>query len=312
MKTILFTAMGRRVQLLRYFVNNGFRVVGVDSNIGESAARFVVDKSYQMPRFPSEGYIERLMHICIEEKVSYLVPLYEPELELLSINKNEFLEIGVKVIVSDVNTLQTVLDKYALYKWFRSNGILTPRTILPSSNKHLLEGKWVIKPRKGMGSKDVYFACGKAAIDENVKKVKSPIIQEFISGQEYSIDAYVSHFNKVLSIVPRLRIEVRAGEVSKSLTCYDEIIQNETLNLLKLGNFFGPVTIQGIKCHQTGRFYFIEINPRFGGGVPLSIEAGIPYAEFISDSGYIENESISPFTDGLKMLRYDEAYFIKT
>ncbi|MFL1676571.1 ATP-grasp domain-containing protein [Paenibacillus dendritiformis] len=311
MDTILFTSIGRRVQLLRYFKNNGFRVIGVDKNIAEAAASLVADSSYQVPSFSSEDYIESLLHICKEEDVTYLIPLYEPELELLSTQKIRFSEIDVQVIISDYTILQTVLDKYSLYKWFGVNGILTPKTFLPNNGKCELQGKWVVKPRKGMGSKDVYFVNGKD-IDEGIKKVKSPVIQEFISGQEYSIDAYVSDCNKVLSIVPRKRIEIRAGEVSKSITCHDESIQKETLRLLKLGGFYGPINIQGIKCHNTGEFYFIEINPRFGGGVPLSIEAGIPYAKFIRDSGTIENESISTFTNGLKMLRYDEAYFIKT
>ena len=41
----------------------------------------------------------------------------------------------------------------------------------------------------------------------------------------------------------------------------------------------GPITVQLIKDNETGENWYIEINPRFGGGAPLSMKAGANAAE---------------------------------
>ena len=51
--------------------------------------------------------------------------------------------------------------------------------------------------------------------------------------------------------------------------------------VLMLGDFKGPVTIQFLRDKKTGANYIMEINPRLGGGVITSIEAGADITEFI-------------------------------
>ena len=41
----------------------------------------------------------------------------------------------------------------------------------------------------------------------------------------------------------------------------------------------GAITVQLIRQKGTGEDWYIEINPRFGGGAPLSIKAGADSAE---------------------------------
>ena len=43
----------------------------------------------------------------------------------------------------------------------------------------------------------------------------------------------------------------------------------------------GQITVQLIRDEQTGENNYIEINPRFGGGAPLSIKAGADSAEAV-------------------------------
>ncbi|MHB9010500.1 MAG: ATP-grasp domain-containing protein [Carboxydocellales bacterium] len=72
------------------------------------------------------------------------------------------------------------------------------------------------------------------------------------------------------------------------------------------------MTIQAIITPEE-EIKFIEINPRFGGGVPLAIEAGVAYPELISKMalGEIVEPRIAEFEDGLVMLRYDEAIYVR-
>jgi carbamoyl-phosphate synthase large subunit len=61
------------------------------------------------------------------------------------------------------------------------------------------------------------------------------------------------------------------------------------------------------------RYAALEINPRFGGGYPLSYAAGAKYPGWLIDE-YLLNKEV-PFFDGwesdLLMLRYDSQVLVK-
>lgn len=271
------------------------------------AAKIVSDRVYQVPSYTDESYMDALLEVCLKEKVSFIIPLYEPELPIMARFRTIFAQKGIRIIVSDQLAIDTCLDKFKLSQHFKAHKILTPKTYIPSGNLKLQAGKWVIKPRVGMGSKNVRIVDNDV-VHDSLKHVMKPIIQQYIKGQEYSIDAYVGLDGEVLSVVPRKRLEVRSGEVSKSVTCFDKVLIQQSLQVIKGLPFFGPITIQGIKERETDEFYFIEINPRFGGGVPLTIKAGIPYADFVGNPSGKYRE-LYPFTSNLLMIRYDEAIY---
>ncbi|MBB6632567.1 ATP-grasp domain-containing protein [Cohnella thailandensis] len=308
MGKLLLTAIGRRVQLARHFISYGWDLEGSDLRADECAAQGLVKMIHEVPRYNEEGYYDRLMEICLMREIGFLVPLFEPELIQLSKLKKRFNDSGTLVFVSNEDSLRICLNKYNLACFFKENGILTPDTLNNERNIDSLS-KWVVKPCTGMGGKQVFIATHEE-VGFYSNKVSNPIFQRYIDGQEYSIDVFVAEDGQVLSVVPRLRLEVRAGEVSKSITVIDEEVTSLTLELLSKLKLFGPATIQGIKEEGTGRFYFIEVNPRFGGGVPLTIEAGIPYAKFLKADYRQEPNTLYPYRAGLKMLRYDEAIFV--
>jgi len=309
MRKILFTSIGRRVQLVRHFTERHWQVVGTDLDPKNCAAQVVAHRVYPVLPASHPQYTEALLEICIREQVDVLIPLYEPELKMLSQKREPFLKAGTNIVVSKEEVLEQCLDKYRLYQLLRTINLPTPETYANTSIPQDRNVKWVVKPRTGMGSKDIYIVPY-----EQVASVAGAlpfsIIQRFIKGQEYSIDVYVAENGQVLSVVPRLRLEVRSGEVSKSITATDDQITNYTLQLLRHLRLYGPATIQGIKEEATGIFYFIEVNPRFGGGVPLTMHAGIPYSEFVAGKYEASKNTLHPYQSGLKMLRYDEAAFV--
>jgi carbamoyl-phosphate synthase large subunit len=68
----------------------------------------------------------------------------------------------------------------------------------------------------------------------------------------------------------------------------------------------GVITLQ-LFLTDDGKVKFIEINPRFGGGVPLSIKAGANFPKWILQEllGKKTNIRLDNFKDNLIMLRYD-------
>ena len=101
-----------------------------------------------------------------------------------------------------------------------------------------------------------------------------------MSGREYTVDIFCDWNGEPVTIVPRERLQVRAGEVLQTQICMDETMIEESRILCKAFKPCGPITVQLIR-DAAGTDWFIEINPRFGGGAPLSMKAGARSAEAI-------------------------------
>jgi carbamoyl-phosphate synthase large subunit len=71
----------------------------------------------------------------------------------------------------------------------------------------------------------------------------------------------------------------------------------------KLVGITGPCCIQFIKEDNTDKYWFIEINARFGGGTVLSINAGFNIIDLIYRD-YILNEDLSTYQSNWKVGYY--------
>ncbi|WP_431810306.1 ATP-grasp domain-containing protein [Lysinibacillus capsici] len=316
---ILFTSVGRRVELIKHFKNiyNELSIDGmiVSTDIKNNApAGYVSDKHLLVPRVDSKDYINSLLKICKEYHISFLVPLIDTELILLSSHKESFENIGVKVLISDVHTHEICNDKILTSNFFSNNGFDTPK--LYNIEKALGNGSiarpLLIKPAKGSSSVGVHKITNIDDLNFYSKIITDPILQEFVEGQEYTIDVFTDFDGNVLTAVPRLRIETRAGEVSKGRTEKNPHLIRKAKELVSaLPGAKGCITVQCFLTHQN-EIKFIEINPRFGGGAPLSLAAGADYAKYLMDV-LINGKSsfdINNWRDGLLMLRYDAAVFV--
>jgi HAD superfamily hydrolase (TIGR01549 family) len=107
------------------------------------------------------------------------------------------------------------------------------------------------------------------------------IVQPFIEGTEYTVDIFCDYNGNPIYITPRIRLAVRAGEVLKTEIVMDDKIIEESKGLIEEFKPCGPITVQLIRQNSTGDDYYIEINPRYGGGAPLSMKAGARSAEAV-------------------------------
>jgi len=125
------------------------------------------------------------------------------------------------------------------------------------------------------------------------------------SDKNYIFQECIDSKGKIISVVPRLRIEVRAGEVSKAKTVKDKNIIDEVKRLCScLDGAYGYLTIQLFKTDE--RIVFIEINPRFGGGYPLSYLSDANFAKYLIEDFMGKNlEYNEDWKSGNIMLRYD-------
>ncbi|MGZ5190298.1 MAG: ATP-grasp domain-containing protein, partial [Flavisolibacter sp.] len=129
---------------------------------------------------------------------------------------------------------------------------------------------------------------------------------------EYTVDMYFDKTNYVKCIVPRKRLLVRAGEINKGLTCKNQIVSFLKEKLSFIEGAVGCLTVQLFLNEKSGRIVAIEINPRFGGGYPLSYRAGANYPLWLIKE-YYNNQTLEytdAWEDQLLMLRYDDEVIV--
>ena len=125
--------------------------------------------------------------------------------------------------------------------------------------------------------------------------------------KEFTVDMYYGKDNKVKGILPRERIEIRAGEINKGITRKNYIVNFLKERMDTLEGVRGCICIQLFYRELDNDIKGIEINPRFGGGFPLSFYAKANFVEYIVRE-YLLGESVNyseEWLDNTLMLRYD-------
>jgi len=319
--TILFANVGRRVSLIRAFAEAvrrlglPARILGVDAN-PLSPAYYVTDESFPICRIQEEAYIPALLEICRRQKIKLLISLLDTDLLKLAENREMFRQQGVFVLISSPEVVRLSRDKELTHIFFTENHIPTPRIV--SYDVALEENSFPLfmKPLDGSASQMTFRIANRESLIFFHSYVPNPIIMEYAAGEEYTLDVFINSEQVVKAIVPRKRLEVRAGEVSKSrIELNPEIIAagGKVAQALAQRGALGMINLQCIQAAEGG-IKFIEINPRFGGGCPLSIQAGYPFPQWTVEMAL--GRALSPLPagleDGLTMLRYDEAVFVRS
>ena len=317
--SVLFTCVGRRVSLLKSFrraagqLKVGVRLLGTDTTELSSALQ-LCDKGFLVKPTTHSDYIKQLLSIVKTNKVRLLVPTVDLDLKVLSQNKPRFASMGCCVLISEPGVVDICQDKRETYRFLLRNGFDTPVTMSVGEALSKKQIKWpcFLKPWDGYASRGNAVVNSREELKFFSKRIPNCIVQEFIKGTEHTCDVYVDFDMNVRCVVPRKRIEVRAGEVSKGQVVKDGRIMKETVRLIRaLGAGPGVVTLQ-LLLTDTDKIKFIEVNPRFGGGVPLSIRAGANFPKWILQEllGQRTNIRFDGFKDNLFMLRYDsEVWF---
>jgi carbamoyl-phosphate synthase large subunit len=138
------------------------------------------------------------------------------------------------------------------------------------------------------------------------------VVEEFLSGVEYTVDVFVDRAGEVRCPVVRRRLEVRAGEVSKARVVRDDQLASLAVKVVEtLPGAYGCLNVQIISDGADAGV--VEINARFGGGYPLTWRAGGRYSEWlIREIAFGEKPPAAPPVDyGLTMLRWDEEVLVR-
>jgi carbamoyl-phosphate synthase large subunit len=311
MNNILLLSAGRRVELAQAFLNEvksrglNSRLLATEMRPEISAACQIVDIAIKAPKVTDHVYMDFLLSTCIAEHVGLVVPTIDTELLLLSQNREKFASLGIHVVISNESLIRVCRDKRLTAKLFQQMGVDTPQIYERSA----ITFPCFAKPYDGSCSVGALVIRTPEMLSDAVLSDEKMIFMELIETgfNEYTVDAYFDRQGVLRCFVPRERIETRAGEVSKGVTRRHHVYDYLKDKLPALQGARGCITLQLFSNPSTGRFAALEINPRFGGGYPLSYSAGANYPGWLIDE-YLLNQGFSSAPDweaNLMMLRYD-------
>jgi carbamoyl-phosphate synthase large subunit len=312
MKNILILSAGRRVSLIRFFkkelkklkVNS--RIICEDFNPTLSPACQYNKKFIKLPQIKDKLFISELKSQCLKNKISVIIPTIDTGLKKLSKAKKEFKKLNINIIISDLALIEKSTHKAKTKFLFNEIGLDYPKIYNASKE---IKYPCFAKPFDGSASKNNFKIENSKELNSIKRKHKNLVYMKYVDIKkfdEYTIDLYYDKNYILKSLIARKRIEVRSGEVSKSIT--NKKLSNLLWNNFKnLKNAIGTITGQVFINNKNGMIIGIEINPRFGGGYPLS---HIAKANFIRNiiNEYLKNKSIKKnmlWKDNLLMLRYD-------
>lgn len=310
-KNILILSSGRRVSLVKAFqqavvdLELDVKILCADMNPNRAAACQIAELSFSLPHCLEDNYTETLLKLCKKHNISMVVPTIDTELKVLAKNKQKFLDENIVLVVSDYELVKKCRDKRLTNSMFEQLDMPVPVTYELDKIKF----PCFSKPISGSLSQDIRILKSREELDTWDVEKSQMMYMEIVDTSvfsEFTIDIYYNQNSELKCIVPRQRLEVRGGEVSKALTVKSLLPLIKPI-MDKISGAFGCLTLQVFKHNITDEIYGIEINPRFGGGFPLTNLSGAQYPKWLIQEVFL-NQSFEYFDgwkDQLMMLRYD-------
>lgn len=226
-------------------------------------------------RWSDPKVVADIVRVARQHEVSVILPFVDGAIEIASKCRPHLPEVFIPV--SDFELCRRMFDKTEAAKAFEEKQIPIPQTYGVVN----AEMPAIAKPRHGSASRGIKIFHN---IDDlmQLTDIHDYLIQEYIEDkEEYTVDCYVDRQGETLTVVPRCRLEVMGGEVTRTITCRNAELDRMSRHILKAFDFRGPVTLQFLHDLSSDRYLLMEINPRLGGGVVCSIYAGAPFCDYI-------------------------------
>ncbi len=249
-------------------ISDKIKIFGIDSN-EDCVAKYIVDSFHQIEKV-EKIKIEKLIEKCIKWSILLIIPTRDEDVLFFSKHLKLINSFGISVMASNWESVNKCVDKY---KFYLNTKMFCP--IPTSLNINDLKiNRFVVKDRYGSGSKKIGINLRRKDAVEFAKNIKSPLYQEYVTGREISIDAYVDCNKNIKGIVLRDRNLIIDGEAKVSKTFNNYEIRKAANEIICHLNLYGHIMLQ-MFVTENNKFFLIECNPRFGGASTLSIKAGL-------------------------------------
>ena len=307
--TVMVTGTGGAagVAVVRALLSKGHRVVAADADPSAVGLRLGHDRGV-LPAGSHPDFVEEVCVLAARTGTQIVVPTVAEELVALAEGDHALSDAGIRTWVPAPEAVERCTDKWTFAKVLGEAQVLTPATALGEDLS--VPGPWVVKPRFGRGSRDVYLVDEPDELHWAVRRVREPIVQTRLEGWEFTVDALVDRAGELVGAVPRRRLETKAGISTKGLVFEGRAVVADVARVLQAIGLTGPANVQGF-VGPDDAVTFVEVNPRFSGGLPLSLAAGADLVgEYLRG---VVGDPVRPerleFRPGVTMLRHFDEVF---
>ncbi len=280
---LLFTNAGRRTYLIEYALDikrqgiTDLDVFVCDTSkdtaamwVAQEVKRFVTPHVSDDP----EKYAGALLKKCLDYGIEVVIPLMDYELPVLAKWKDRFAANGITVIVASPDIIDTCLNKQRCHAFCDEHALHVPRSWYPGEATGEARPPLIMKKPLGSGSVGLQHIDTPDAIPSQVPP--GFLLQEHIIGVEYGMDVLNGLRGEFIHCCLRRKLLMRAGETDKAEVIYDQELLEWGPIISGAFHHVGNMDVDFIVDH-TGNIFFIDFNPRFGGGYPFTHAAGFNY-----------------------------------
>jgi carbamoyl-phosphate synthase large subunit len=221
------------------------------------------------PEFPYA-----LLARCRELDVHVVLPTVDAELKPLAGARATFRVHGIELLLAPAAALDVILDKLALAEHCAGT-VRVPRTepLVAGTDPASWTYPVVVKPRTGSGSRG-FRTIAAAAELAALAHAPGLLVQEFLPGDEFSIDVLAGADGHVIASVPRLRARVDSGVSVGGRTVHDAELESFGRAVAEATGITYVANVQ-VKRDAAGRPALLEVNPRMPGTLGLTIASGV-------------------------------------
>lgn len=260
MKKILITgAGGAGIFPIWNICKKKYNFFFADNDISSIHAKIPNKFKLKIPLGKSKKFLTSLKKIVKKKNIDLIVPTVDEE--IINIYRDKNLR-SISHIPSHKFTKKT-MDKFVLINELKKFRFQVPKTYLSCSKNIPFPKKYIIKPRFGRGSKNIHLINKKINIKNYLElynyNCKDIIVQEYISGTEYTIFVGMDNNQKVNKIYP-LKINKKKGITISGNSNNQKKVINFVKKFTEKFKTKNSFNIQLIL--SSGKIYPIEVNPR--------------------------------------------------
>ena len=248
----------------------------------------ICDHVYLTP-YPSEGAetsLERLNEIHAKTPIDVLLPALDSELEAFIGMEGALMEMGIHTFLPDRAGLK--LRSKANFDRLEEIGIQVPkgRSISDINSIYKLHEDFRFPVMVKGQFYDAFIAYSPMEAEHYFRQLSGKwglpiIVQEFIMGDEYDIVAVGDGRGGLIGAVPMKKMNLTdKGKAWGGITINDPKLKTFIEDAMDKLHWRGPCELEVMKDRDDGRYYLIEVNPRFPAWCYLAVGAGqnLPWA----------------------------------
>lgn len=235
-----------------------------------SHAPFAFERFYALPSVKEPDWLDALSTLCRKLEIDYIFPAHDDVVVALA---REQQQIPAVVLTASLETCLTTRSKRATYDSLQ-HLIRVPKLFelspLPSDYPVF------VKPDCGQGSQGVTLVRTAHALAAAIAPLVDPLVCEYLSGNEYTVDCFSDRDQGLLFAGARVRSRMRNGISVNTAPVFLEGVEELARKIHSALQMRGAWFFQ-LKRAADGELTLLEVAPRIAGSMSTHRVLGVNF-----------------------------------